>query len=61
MTGYSLETRLVDQLIISTTKVDMVRRFSNLNNQQRLFEQAQEVDFKMEGSGGSTLVDTLSK
>ena len=28
---------------------------------QRLAEQTQEMDFKLEGSGGSTLVDTLSK
>ena len=39
----------------------MVKRLSKLNNQTKLIEQTQEVDFKLEGSGGSTLVDTLSK
>ena len=28
---------------------------------QRLAEQTQEMDFKLEGSGGSTLDDTLRK
>ena len=28
---------------------------------QRLVEQTQEMDFKLEGSGGSTLDDTLRK
>ena len=28
---------------------------------QRLVEQTQEMNFKLEGSGGSTLVDTLRK
>ena len=45
----------------STTKRDVVKRLSQLNNKQRLISQTQEMDFKLEGSGGSTLVDTLRK
>ena len=46
----------------STTEVVMVKRLNELNNHQRLVEQTQEMNFKLEGSGGSTLVDdTLRK
>ena len=61
MTGYSLETRLVDQLIIQQQRWIWSKNSVNSTIKQRLIEQTQEVDFKLEGSGGSTLVDTLSK
>ena len=61
MAGYSLETRLVDQLIIQQQRWIWSKDSVNSTIRQRLIEQTQEVDFKLEGSGGSTLVDTLSK
>ena len=61
MAGYSLETRLVDQLIIQQQRWIWSKDSANSTIKQRLIEQTQEVDFKLEGSGGSTLVDTLSK
>ena len=39
----------------------MVKRLNELNNQPDLVEQTQEMNFKLEGSGGSTLDDTLRK
>ena len=61
MTGYSLETRLVDQLIIQQQRWIWSKDSVNSTIKQRLIEQTQEEDFKLEGSGGSSLVDTLSK
>ena len=61
MAGYSLETRLVDQLIIQQQRWIRSKDSVSSTIKQRLIEQTQEVDFKLEGSGGSTLVDTLSK
>ena len=59
--GCSLKTRLADQ-----TKTQQLKwlwskdtRDSTIN--QRLVEQTQEVNFWLEGSGGSTLDDTLRK
>ena len=45
----------------STTEVVMVKRLNELNNQAEIGEQTQEMNFKLEGSGGSTLDDTLRK
>ena len=59
--GYSLETRLVDQVVTQQQKWLWSKDTKDSTINQRLVEQTQEVDFKLEGSGGSTLVDTLSK
>ena len=61
MIGYSLETRLVDQLVTQQRTLLWSKDSVNSTIKQRLMEQTQEVYFKLEGSGGSTLVDTLSK
>ena len=61
MTGYSLETRLVDQLITQQQRWIWSKDSVNPTIKQRLIEQTQEMDFKLEASGGSTLDDTLSK
>ena len=45
----------------STTEVVMVKDSMNSTINQRLAEQTQETNFKLEGSGGSTLDDTLRK
>ena len=61
MVGYSLETRLVDQVVTQQQKWLWSKDSVNSTINHRLAEQTQEMDFKQEGSGGSTLVDTLSK
>ena len=61
MISYSLETRLVDQVVTQQQKWLWSKDSVNSTINQRLAEQTQEVDFKLEGSGGCTLVDTLSK
>ena len=61
MTGYSLETRLVDQLITQQQRWIWSKDSVNPRIKQKLIEQTQEMDFKLEASGGSTLDDTLSK
>ena len=61
MIGYSLETWVADQEVIQLQMWLWSKDSVNSAINQRLAEQAQEVDFKLEGSGGSTLVDTLSK
>ena len=61
MIGYSLEAQLVDQLVTQQQMWLWSKDSVNSTIKQRLIEQTQEVDFKLEGSGGSTLVDTLSK
>ena len=61
MICYSLETRLADQEITQQQKWLWPKDSVNSTVNQRLTEKTQEVDFKLEGSGGSTLVDTLSK
>ena len=61
MIGYSLGTRLVDQVATPQQKWLWSKDSVNSTINQRLSEQTQEVDFKLEGSGGSTMVDTLSK
>ena len=61
MIGNSLETRLVDQLVTQQQRWLFSKDSVNSTIKQRLIEQTQEVNFKLEGSGGSTLVDTLCK
>ena len=61
MVGFSLETRLVDQVVTQQQKWLWSKDSVNSTINQRLAEQTHEMDFKLEGSGGSTLVDTLSK
>ena len=61
MIGYSLETRLADQEVTQQQMWLWSKDSVNSTINQRLVEQTQEVDFNLEGSGGSTLVDTLSK
>ena len=61
MTGYFLETRLVDELITQQQWWIWSKDSVYSTIKQRLIEQTQEVDLGLEDSGGSTLVDTLSK
>ena len=61
MIGYLLGTWLVDQVVTQQQKWLWSKDSVNSTINQRLAEQTQEVDFKLDGSGGSTLVDTLSK
>ena len=59
--GCSLKTRLADQT--KTQKLKWLWSKDSMNSKinQRLVEQTQEINFKLEGSGGSTLGDTLRK
>ena len=57
----SLKTRLVDQVNTQQQKWIWSKDSMNSTINQRLVEQTQEMDFKLEGSGGSTLHDTLRK
>ena len=59
--GCSLETRLVDQTKTQQLKWIWSKDSMNSTINQRLVEQTQEPNFKLEGSGGSTLGDTLRK
>ena len=61
MIGYALETRFADQVVTQQQKWLWSKDSANSTINQRLAERTQEVDFKLEGSGGSNLVDTLSK
>ena len=61
MIAYYLETRLADQVVTQQQKWLWSKYSVNSTINQILAENPQEVDFKLEGSGGSTLVDTLSK
>ena len=61
MFGCSLETRLVDQTKTQQLKWLWSKDSMNSTINQRLVEQTQETNFKLEGSGGSTLGDTLRK
>ena len=61
MVGYSLETRLVYQVVAQQQKWIWSKDSINSTINQSLVEQTQEMDFKLEGSGGSTLDDTLKK
>ena len=59
--GCSLETRLVDQTKTHQLKWLWSKDSMNSTINQRLVEQTQEITFKLEGSGGSTLSDTWRK
>ena len=61
MIGYSLETRLVDQLVTQQQRRLWSKDSLNSTINQRLVEQKQEINCKLEGSGGCTLGDTLRK
>ena len=54
--GCSLKTRLADQTKTQQLKWLWSKDSMNSTINQRLVEQTQEVNFKLEGSGGSTLV-----
>ena len=60
-TCYSLETRLVDLYQFNNKDVLDQKHSKDSTINQRLVEQIQQVNFKLEVSGGSTLVDTLRK
>ena len=59
--GCSLITRLADQTKTQQLKWLWSKDSMNSTINQRLVEQTQEMNFKLEGSGGSTLDDTLRK
>ena len=59
--GCSLKTRLADQTKTQQLKWLWSKDSMNSTINQRLVEQTQEMNFKLEGSGGSTLDDTLRK
>ena len=59
--GCSLKTRLADQTKTQQLKWLWSKDSMNATINQRLVEQTQEMNFKLEGSGGSILDDTLRK
>ena len=59
--GCSLKTRLADQTKTQQLKWLWSKDSMNSTINQRLVEQTQEMNFNLEGSGGSTLDDTLRK
>ena len=59
--GCSLKTRLADQTKTQQLKWLLSKDSMNSTINQRLVEQTQVINFKLEGSGGSTLDDTLRK
>ena len=59
--GCSPKTRLADQTKTQQLKWLWSKDSMNSTINQRLVEQTQEINFKLEGSGGSTLGDTLRK
>ena len=59
--GCSLKTRLADQTKTQQLKWLWSKDTKDSTINQRLDEQTQEVTFWLEGSGGSTLDDTLRK
>ena len=59
--GCSLKTRLADQTKTQQLKWLWSKDSMNSTINQRLVEQTQEINFKLVGSGGSTLGDTLRK
>ena len=58
---FSCKTRLADQTKTQQLKWLWSKDSMNSTINQRLVEQTQEINFKLEGSGGSTLGDTLRK
>ena len=61
MFGCSLKTRLADQTKTQQLKWLWTNDTKDSTINQRLVEQTQEMNFKLESSGGSTLDDTLRK
>ena len=61
MFGCSLKTRLADQTKNQQLKWLLSKDSMNSTINQRLVEQTQEMNFKLEVSQGSTLDDTLRK
>ena len=61
MFGCSLKTRLADQTKTQQLKWLWSNDTKDSTINQRLVEQTQDENFKLEGSGGSTLDDTLRK
>ena len=59
--GCSLKTRLADQTKTQQLKWLWSKDSMNSTINQRLVEQTQETNLKLEGSGDSTLDDTLRK
>ena len=59
--GCSQKTRLADQTKTQQLKWLWSKDSMNSTINQRLVEQTQEINFKLEGSGGSTFGDTLRK
>ena len=59
--GCSLKTRLADQTKTQQLKWLWSKDSMNTTINQRLVEQTQEMNFKLEGTGGSTLDVTLRK
>ena len=59
--GCSLKTRLADQTKTQQLKWLWSKDSMNSTINQRSVEQTQEINFKLEGSGDSTLGDTLRK
>ena len=57
----SLKTRLADQTKTQQLKWLWSKDSMNSTINHRLVEKTQEMNFKLEGSGGSTLDDTLRK
>ena len=57
--GCSLKTRLADQTKTQQLKWLWSKDSMNSTINQRLVEQTQEMNCMLEGSGGSTLDDTL--
>ena len=56
-----MKTGLADQTKTQQLKWLWSKDSMNSTMNQRLVEQKQEIHFKLEGSGGSTLGDTLRK
>ena len=59
--GCSLKTRLADHTKTQQLKWLWSKDSMNSTINQRLVEQTQEINFKLESSGGSTLGDSLRK
>ena len=59
--GCSLKTQLADQTKTQQLKWLWSKDSMDSTINQILVEQTQEINFKQEGSGGSTLGDTLRK
>ena len=61
MFGCSLKPRLADQTKTQQLKLLWSKDSMNSSINQKFVEQTHEMNFRLEGSGGSTLGDTLRK